>query len=295
MGAKAALFELALALFDEGDDVIIPSPCWVSLPDQVRLAGADPVLVPMTVEDGYTLRAGPLIAAMSERTRGVILNSPCNPTGGRMAASELEKLAAACAERGAVLISDETYEHFVYDGESHASAAALASAHPETVVVVGSFSKTWAMTGWRIGWAIGPREIVRSLEVVQSHATSNATTFVMHAAVAALAEPAEETAARVAEYQLRRDQMMAGLAAIEGVSCTTPQGAFYAFVDVSDVLKKRGMNSAEALAEVLLEEAGVVVVPGDAFGASSCIRLSYACGEATLREGLDRMKRALRV
>ncbi len=292
VGAKAALLELALALFDEGDEVVLPAPCWVSLPEQVRLAGADPVLVPSPRDRGYPLEAGPLIAAMTPRTRAMLINSPCNPTGACLSAEGMAELAGACAARGVLLISDETYEHFVYDGRAHASAAAVARQHPETVVVVGSFSKTWAMTGWRVGWAVGPRDIMGAVAAVQSHATSNAPTFAMHAALEALREPHEELAARVAEYERRRDQMVRGLEANPALRCLTPAGAFYVFADLSPALAQGRFATASEVADHLLEEVGVVTVPGEAFGDASSLRLSYACDEETLREGLQRLEAA---
>ena len=233
VGAKAALFELALALFDEGQEVVIPSPCWVSFPEQVRLCGAEPVLVPTKAEDGFALRAEPLLAAFGPRTRAVVVNSPCNPTGGLMGADDLERLVVEAAARGVLVVADETYDQFVYDGAHYASAASLAARYPDTVVLVGSFSKTWAMTGWRLGWLLGPPWVVDGVLRVQGHATSNATSFAMVGALAALHEPESAMAERLAEYQLRRDLVARRLAAIPGVRCTPPAGAFYAFPDVS--------------------------------------------------------------
>ena len=155
VGGKAALFQLALALFEEGQEVVLPSPCWVSFPEQIRFAGAEPVTVPTSGEDGFRIHAGPILEAVTERTRAILLNSPCNPTGGVIAAEDLRQIVAFAAERDLVVICDETYERFVYD-EPHASAAALAGEFPETVILVGSFSKTYAMTGWRIGYLLGP-------------------------------------------------------------------------------------------------------------------------------------------
>ncbi|MEM9406136.1 MAG: aminotransferase class I/II-fold pyridoxal phosphate-dependent enzyme, partial [Acidobacteriota bacterium] len=257
-----------------------------------RLAGGEAQLVTMERADGFTLRARPLIERMSPSTRAVLLNSPCNPTGARMSAVEMEQLVEACAERQILLISDETYECYVYDGE-HVSASRWAGSYPETVVVVGSFSKTWAMTGWRLGWAAGPSELIAQLGVVQSHATSNPTTFVMHAALEALAEPEDAVRARVGEYRRRRDQMVDGLQRLPGITCSRPSGAFYIFADVGEALVRRGLGSAAGLAEVFLEEAGVVVVPGEAFGDERSLRLSYACSSETLGEGLGRLAEVL--
>jgi aspartate aminotransferase len=292
VGAKAALFELALALFEEGQEVVLPSPCWVSFPEQVRLAGAEPVLVPAKADDGFALHAAPLLAAMGPRTRAVIVNSPCNPTGGVMAAAELERLVEAAAERGVLVVADETYDQFVYDGAGHASAAALAARYPDTVVLVGSFSKTWAMTGWRLGFLLGPPWVVDGVLRVQGHATSNATSFAMAGAIAALHEPPQAMAERLAEYQRRRDLVTERLSAIPGVLCRPPAGAFYAFPDVSDWYDEE-LPGSLAMARWLLDEARVAVVPGEAFAADAHLRLSFACSRETLAEGLDRIAAAL--
>jgi aspartate aminotransferase len=292
VGAKAALFELALALFEAGDEVLLPTPAWVSFGPQVELAGATTVTVPMRAADGFTVHAGPLIAAMSPRTRAVIVNSPCNPTGGVISAADLELLVEAAAARGVRVIADETYDQFVYDGARHASAAALAARFPETVVLVGSFSKTWAMTGWRLGWMFGPPDVVDGVLRVQGHATSNPTSFAMAGALAALAEPDSEMARRLAEFQLRRDLVAARLAAMPGVRCAPPAGAFYAFPDLSGCFDDE-LSGSLAVARYLLDEAHVAVVPGEAFGADAHVRLSFACSRETLANGLDRIAQAL--
>ncbi|HEV8240554.1 MAG TPA: pyridoxal phosphate-dependent aminotransferase [Thermoanaerobaculia bacterium] len=292
VGAKAALFELALALFEPGHEVLLPTPAWVSFAPQVELAGAAVVPVPMRADDGFAVHADRLIAAMTPRTRAVIVNSPCNPTGGMMSAVDLERLVEAAAAAGVLVIADETYDQFVYDGARHASAAALAARFPDTVVVVGSFSKTWAMTGWRLGWACAPPEIIDGVLRVQGHATSNPTSFAMSGALAALAEPEAEMARRLAEFQVRRDLVAARLAAMPGVRCAPPGGAFYAFPDVSECFDEE-LGGSLAVARYLLEEAHVAVVPGEAFGADAHVRLSFACSRETLAEGLDRMTHAL--
>jgi len=288
VGAKTALFELALALFEDGNEVILPAPAWVSFPEQIRFAGAEPVTVPTDPADGFAIRAEPLIAAMSPRTRAVLINSPCNPTGGVISAEDLAALAAACAERGVLLISDETYERFLYDGAVHASAAALAAELPETVVLVGSFSKTYAMTGWRLGYTFGPKAVIKAVSNIQSHATSNPTSFAMKGAEAALVGAEADVAAMIAEYQARRDLLIPRLEALPGVTCRPPSGAFYAFPDVSGVYGD-GIDGSLALAERLLEDAAVAVVPGIAFGDDRHVRISFACAREQIAEGLDRV------
>lgn len=291
VGGKAALFELALAVFDFGQEVVIPSPYWVTFPEQVRFAGAHPVLVPTCGEDGFRLHAGPLIDAVTERTRAILINSPCNPTGGVIGAEDLRQLVTFAAEREILLIADETYERFSYDGP-HASAAALAAEFPDTVVLVGSFSKTYAMTGWRIGYLLGPSPVVKAVENIQSHATSNATSFAMVGALEALRHAEPDVEVMVAEYRARRDMLVPLLNGIPGFRCRPPLGAFYAFPDVSATFRP-GRKDSIALAEYLLEEAGVATVPGAAFGAEAHLRLSFACSRATLTEGLERIAAAL--
>ena len=292
VGAKAALYELAQALLSPGDEVVVPTPAWVSIPAQVRLAGATPVTVPMAAADGFAIRARPLIDAMSERTRAVVLNSPCNPTGAVAGGPDLERVARACAERGALLISDETYERFIYDERRHASVASLAARYPETVVLVGSFSKSYAMTGWRLGYLLGAPSVVAAAAAVQSHVTSNATSFAMAGAEAVLEREPPEAAALVAACARRRDLVVAALDRIPGVVCPPPAGAFYAFPDVSAWFDERCPDSA-AFCRRLLDEAGVATTPGSAFGCEGHVRLSYACSDRMLTAGLERIGRLL--
>ncbi len=291
VGGKAALFEQALALFEPGDEVVLPSPCWVSFPEQIRFAGASPVTVPTSVEDGFRIHADPLLDAVTSRTRAILLNAPCNPTGGVISPEDLRRVVAFAAERGLMVLSDETYERFVYDAP-RVSAAALAAEFPETVAVVGSFSKTYAMTGWRIGYLLGPAPLVYAVESIQSHATSNPTSFAMVGALAALRHAEPEVEAMIAEYRARREIIAAGLNRIPGFRCVPPHGAFYAFPEVRDSFGP-GRRSSIEIAEYLLEEAAVAVVPGAAFGADDHIRLSFACSRATLAEGLERIAAAL--
>jgi aspartate aminotransferase len=292
VGGKAALFELALAVFEEGQEVILPSPCWVSLPEQIRFAGAHPVEVPTSWTDGFRIHAGPILDAITDRTRAILINSPCNPTGGVISAEDLRAVVAGAAERGLLVISDETYDRFVYDGVAHASAASLAAEFPETVALVGSFSKTYAMTGWRVGFLLGPPAVVRAVEIIQSHATSNPTSFAMVGALEALLHAEGDIAGMVAEYQARRDLLVPRLDRLPGFDCRPPDGAFYAFPRVSDAYRP-GRQGSVAFSEFLLEKARVAVVPGAAFGADDHIRLSFACSRAALAEGLERMAEVL--
>ena len=291
VGAKAALFELVMTLIDDGDRVVIPSPCWVSFPEQVRFAGGEPILVPLSAEDGFAIRAQPMIDAMDDSTRMVLINSPSNPTGGIVSAPDMRRIVEHCAERGVVVLSDETYERFLYDGAEHASAGVLAAEFPDTVVVVSSFSKTYAMTGWRVGFALAPADLIRKAGAVQGHATSNATSFAMRGALAALEGADADVERMLAAFARRRDLVVGGLESLRGVTCRAPSGAFYAFPHVAAHYRD-GQGSLE-LAERLLDDAGVAVVPGVAFGADEHIRISFACSDAELEEGLERLAQAL--
>lgn len=292
VGGKAALFELALAVVDDGDEVILPSPDWVSLPEQIRFAGGTPVEIPTCASDSFRIHAGPILDAITDRTRAILLNSPCNPTGGVVSDEDLREIVRTAAERGLLVISDETYERFVYDGARHASAARLVREFPDTVVVVGSFSKTYAMTGWRIGYLLGPPPVVKAVETIQSHATSNPTSFAMVGALEALRGAEPEVQAMVAEYQARRDLLIPRLNRIPGIECRPPDGAFYAFPRVSGAYRP-GRQGSVAFSEFLLDKANVAVVPGAAFGDDDHIRISFACSRSTLDEGLRRMEEIL--
>lgn len=292
VGGKGALFESILALVEEGDEVVLHTPAWVSFPEQIRFAGGRVVEVPTDGADGFAIHAGPILAALGDRTRLVILNSPCNPTGGVIGAEDLRAVVEACAERGIVLLSDETYERFLYDGAAFASAAALAAEFPETVAVVGSFSKTYAMTGWRLGYLLGPKALVDAAANIQGHATSNPTSFAMIGALAALEGAEGDVAAMVAEYQERRDLLVPALNALPGVTCQPPRGAFYAFPDVSAAYGD-DIDGSIAFAERLLEEAHVAVVAGEAFGSDRHVRISFACSRADLERGVERLGRFL--
>lgn len=290
VGAKAALFEVIQVLVDEGDEVVLPRPAWVSFEEQIRFAGGTPVTVPMDPDDRFALRAQPLLDAVTERTRMVLVNSPCNPTGGVASREEFEALVRGCAERGVYLLSDETYELFVWRGEP-ASAAAFAAEAPDTVILIGSFSKTFAMTGWRLGWLLGPPEVVSKVIALQSHATSNPTTFAMYGALEALRSADDDVASMIEAFAVRRKLVAEALDALPGVRCAPPDGAFYAFPDVSGAYGDPGSGAADgslAFCARLLD-AGVALVPGIAFGDDRFVRLSFAASRESLRRGIERM------
>jgi len=289
-GAKQAVFNVCQALFEEGDEIALFSPYWVSFPEMVRLTGARPVFVPTQLEGGWRATASALRQAETASLRGLIVNSPNNPTGSAVSGPALSAIADWCAERDAWLIYDETYDRFLYDGQTHASAAALRGRH-ERVVVTGAASKTFAMTGWRLGWAVGPPELVTAMASYQSHTTSNASSISQAAALEALTD-LERSAASVAEmlshYARRRRVMVEGLSAIPGVRCALPDGAFYAFADVSALYPRKRVAGSAAFCDKLLAEAHVAAVPGDAFGDDACVRFSFATRSERIREGIAR-------
>ena len=294
VGAKAGLFELAMALLERGREFVVHSPCWVSFPEQARFAGAEPIPVETAAKDGFRIRAEPFLERIGPRTAAVLINSPCNPTGGVISAADLRRIVEACARVGAVLVYDETYERFVYDGVEHASAAALAAEFPDTIALVGSFSKTYAMTGWRLGYVLGPQPLIQAAAAIQSHMTSNPTSFAMRGACAALCEAEPDVKAMIAEYAARRELLVPRLNRIPGFACAPPAGAFYAFPNVAGCFRDGRRGSLE-LCEYLLDRAGVAIVPGSAFGADDHVRISFAASRQILAEALDRIEEAVRV
>jgi aspartate aminotransferase len=301
VGAKHALFNLAIALYEPGDEVIIPAPCWMSYPEQVRIAGATPIIVETSEEAGWRMSPSALAAALSPRTKAVILCSPSNPTGAAYPAAALQPLLDVLADHSCWIIVDEIYAELVYDGFEYVSAAKLAEVMgPKLegrVIVVDGVSKQYAMTGWRIGWSISPPHVARKLQMVQGQTTTNAATVSQYAALAALTGPQAETARMRAIFERRRNVMVEGLNSIPGIRCRMPEGAFYAFADCRGL---RGMDHAGKsvttdmeLALWLLERAHVASVPGDSFGGPGYMRFSYATGEERIAAGIASMRAAV--
>jgi aspartate aminotransferase len=288
VGGKHALFNAACALVDVGDEVVIPAPYWVSYPDIVKCAEGEPVLVPTCAEEDFCPRADRIDAAITAKTRLVILNSPNNPTGAVVPLEEFARILEVCRRRGVWLLSDECYSHFVYGGKPF-SVASLPGAK-ETLIVAGSFSKTFAMTGWRMGYALAPEPIVKAMTKLASQSTSNPPSIVQYAALEAARGPMDSVAAMLAEYARRRKHIVAALRAIPGVTCTVPQGAFYAFPNVQEHLSAAMPDSA-AVARQLLEREHLALVPGEAFGAPGHLRISYATSMERIDEGLRRLRR----
>jgi aspartate aminotransferase len=297
-GAKHTLFNLFMALLDAGDEVIIPAPYWVSYPDMVLLAGGRPVILPTSAEDGFAPPVAALAAAMTERTRALVLNTPSNPTGAVYPAGVLREIGALCAERGVLVVSDDIYRELVYGGAGYASIAREAPEVAPHLVLVDGVSKAYAMTGWRIGFCAGPPDVVDAMAVIQGQSTTNSTHIAQVAALAALTGPQDCVGEMRAAFDERRREMVRRLRAIPGVTLSEPRGAFYCFPDLSAYLGRRTPAGAPladdvALCNYLVEEGRVAVVPGSGFGAPGFIRLSYACSMDDIRAGLDRLAEAL--
>ncbi len=297
-GAKHSLYNLAQAFIEAGDEVIIPAPYWVSYPDQVLLNDGTPVLVPTEEATGFHLTGTLLERHVTPRTKAVIVNSPGNPTGAAYDRRTLEGIAEVALRHGLLIISDEIYEKLLYDGLTHVSIASLGPEVQARTVVVNGVSKAYSMTGWRIGYAAGPKDLIAAMTTVQSQSTSNPTSISQKAAVAAMNEGAAFIKEMVAEFDQRRRYMVERLNKIPGVRCAMPQGAFYAFPHVGRLIGRRApdgpLASATALAGYLLKEARTALVPGEAFGAPEHLRFSYATGMPNIVTGLDRIDEAIR-
>jgi aspartate aminotransferase len=288
-GGKQALYNTALSLFGPGDEVITHAPYWPTLTEQVKLAEATPVLARTHAEDGFTIRAQPILDSITARTRGIIINSPGNPTGALMTESELRKIAEVAAARGIWVVVDLCYERLIYDDVSHNLPKVLTEVCPEQAVLCGSASKAYAMTGWRCGWQIGPTAVIAASSAIQSHSTSNVTSITQKAALAALVGSQAPVKAMLDEYRKRRDQLHAWLTADPRLHCRKPAGAFYMFVDIGDVLSPDGFRTSLEFADALLKEERVAVTPGEAFDAPGTIRISYATSMELLKEGSARL------
>lgn len=294
-GAKSSLFHAICAMVDEGDEVILPSPYWLTYPELVKLAGGKTVFIKTTANDGYKMTAEQFSEAITERTKLLILNSPNNPTGAVYSKEELLAIAKICEEKGVYVISDEIYEKLVYGGEKHYSIAALSPYMKEHTVVVNGMSKSYSMTGWRIGYLAAPKEIAKAVSSMQSHTTSNACSIAQYASVTALeSEESDKFIEKMQEtFDERRKYMVKTLQSTEGIILSEPKGAFYVFADVSAFYGKsfqgEKVTGSLSFAELALKK-GVAVVPGIAFGDDDCIRLSYAISIEDIKEGLKRLK-----
>ncbi|MCK4436357.1 pyridoxal phosphate-dependent aminotransferase, partial [bacterium] len=290
-GAKHSLYNAIQVICEEGNEVILPSPYWVSYPEQIKLSGASPVIVETEEENGFKLTAELFSKSITKRTKLLILNSPGNPTGAVYSREELEATARVAVEKGVYVISDEIYEKIIYDGAKHWSIAGLNPEIKELTIVINGVSKSYSMTGWRIGYAAARKEIIEAMSRLQSHSTSNPDSIAQRAALRAISAGQEAVKEMVAEFKKRRDYMVERLNSIKGFSCLKPQGAFYVFPNVSAVLGKsfngHRISDSSSLTELLLTKAKVAVVPGSAFGRDGYLRLSYATSMENIIKGLD--------
>lgn len=295
-GAKHSIFNVILSLCNPGDEVITQSPYWVSYPEIIKLANAKPVIINASVENNFKILPAELEKAITPKTKAFIFCSPSNPTGAVYSKEEITKLAEVLRKHSVYVISDEIYEKVIFDGEEHFSIASIDYMKEKTIVVNG-VSKAYAMTGWRIGYAAGPKDIIKLARNLQSHSTSNACSISQAAASAALKEESDEMCEMVDAFKKRRDFIVKNLNEIKGIKCPLPKGAFYVFFDVSSfygrTYNSKTISNSSDFCEFLLEEEKVGLVPGEAFGNDKCVRMSYACAMDELIEGVNRIKRAV--
>lgn len=297
-GAKQAIYNALMAICNPGDEVIIPTPCWVSYVEMVKLTGAVPVLVAALEEDGFIPKVEKLRAAVTDKTKAILFNSPNNPTGAVYDADTLRGIGDLAVEKDFWLVSDEIYEALVYDGAEHFSVAALVPAAKEKCIVINGVSKSYSMTGWRVGYAAGPAKTIKGMCSLQGHSTSNATSIAQKAAVEALRGPQESVGIMHDEFARRREVMIERLNAMPGIRCANVKGAFYTFPNVSALYGKsaggRVIKDSSDLAAYLLDEAHIAVVPGVAYEAPDYLRLTYASSMEEIVEGMDRMERCIK-
>lgn len=296
-GGKQAVYEAFQTVVDEGDDVLLPAPYWTTYPEAIRLAGGNPIEVFAGADQDYKVTPEQLEAAYTENTKALLFCSPSNPTGSVYSAEETKAVGEWAASKGIFVISDEIYQHLTYDGVEFTSMAQAAPGLHEHLILLNGVAKTYAMTGWRVGWMVGPKDVIKAAANLQSHLSSNVNNVAQRAALAALNGPMDQVNAMREAFDRRRRVIVDGLNAIDGVVCPTPTGAFYAYPDVTALLGREfdgvtPQTSAE-LAEMILERAEVAVVPGEAFGPSGYLRLSYALGDDDLAEGLSRLQKVL--
>ena len=288
-GGKHSCYNVILATCQEGDEVIIPAPYWLSYPEMVKLAAAKPVILETTDKTEFKITAEQLRAAITPRTRLLVLNSPSNPTGSVYTPDEIKAIGDVCVEKNVLIMSDEIYEHLLYDGAQHKSVASFSPAHFEHTIVVHGFAKAWSMTGWRLGFLAASEPIAKAIDAIQSHSTSNPTSFAQKGAVAALTGPQDHLAKWLAEFSRRREFAWKKLNSIPGISCVNAKGAFYLFPNIA----RTGLKSTEFCAR-LLDTEKVAAVPGIAFGADDYLRISYATSMENIEKGLDRIDRFCR-
>lgn len=288
-GAKHSVFNACFAVLEAGDEVIIPAPYWLTYPEVVKVCGGVPVILDCKKENGYKFTPEELKNAITAKTKMLIFNSPSNPTGAVYSESEVRAIAKVCEEAGVFVLSDEIYEKLCYNGVKPFSIAACSEKMKDLTITVNGVSKTYAMTGWRVGYLAAPADVAKAIDSFQSHATSNACSISQYATIEALASPEETIEKMVATFAARREKMLRLIGEIDKISAVAPDGAFYVMLDVSATYGGK-INGSVAFADALLEAQKVAVVPGAAFGADGCVRLSYSLSEADIEEGLKRIK-----
>ena len=289
-GGKQALYNVALALFGAGDEVITHAPCWPTLIEQVRLADATPIIAQTSAENGFTLDAPTLLNAVTPQTRAIIVNSPCNPTGALMDEHQMAMLADEVAGKNTWIIVDLCYEQLIYEAIPHNLPKVLADKMKDRTILCGSASKSYSMTGWRCGWAVGPAEVISACNAIQSHSTSNVSSISQKAAFAAVTGPQGFVKEMLEEYRKRRDALHGWLTADPRIKCVKPNGAFYLFIDISALLSPDGIRTSGEFAERLLQEAHVALTAGEGFEAPGFLRISYATSMDRLKEGTRRIQ-----
>ncbi|WP_139489118.1 pyridoxal phosphate-dependent aminotransferase [Brevibacillus dissolubilis] len=290
-GGKHALFNLFMALLSPGDEVIVPIPYWVSYPEMVKVAEGVPVFIEGKEDNKFKITAEQVKAAITPRTRALVINSPSNPTGSIYSRQELEAIVEVCLSHNVLMVSDEIYEKLIYDGHEHVSVATFSKEAYENTVIINGMSKPYSMTGWRMGYACGNQELIQAMVDLSSHSTSNPTSFSQYGALAALTGPQEPLEAMKTEFVKRRDRVVELLNEIDGISCLKPEGAFYVFPNVSKAMEKQGYDTVDKWAEDLLEQEKVAVIPGSGFGAANNMRISYAASMEQLEKGIARIKK----
>jgi len=285
-GGKHSCFNVVFATCEQGDEVLIPAPYWLSYPEMVKLAGGNPVILPTTDQTEFKITADQLRAAITPKTRLLILNSPSNPTGSVYTPEEIKAIGDVCVEKNILIMSDEIYEYLLYDGAVHKSVASFGPEHQAHTIIVHGLAKAWSMTGWRLGFLAAPEPIAKAIDAMQSHSTSNATSFAQKGGVEALNGPQDHLKTWLAEFDNRRKYAHGRLNSMPGISCVNSKGAFYLFPKISDT----GMTSTDFCAK-LLEQEKVAAVPGIAFGSDNYMRISYATSMANIEKGLDRLEK----
>ena len=292
-GGKHSLFNYFLALLNPGDEVIIPTPYWLSYPDMVMLAGGAPVFLPVSAKEGFKLTPEKLGKAMTSKTRLLILNAPSNPTGASYSQEELDALIDCCVTKGVCVASDEIYDRIVYAPATSVSAIRRWQHHPELVTVFNGCSKSFSMTGWRVGYCVGHPQLVKAMSTIQGQSTSNVCSIAQKAALAALSGSYDCVVEMAAAFQRRRDLALAIISSWKGVLCPKPKGAFYLFADMSCYFGKNGIANSSDICTYFLEKAGVALVPGSAFGDDACVRFSYVVADEVLEQALKSMENVL--